>query len=53
MKTFHKGMKITESDWTVCLGHASAMLDAFRVPSAEREEVVGFVLSLKSDIVDA
>jgi hemoglobin len=53
MKTSHKGMKISESDWTAFLGHASATLDAFRVPSEEREEVVGFVLSLKSDIVDA
>ena len=53
MKTSHKGMKITESDWAIFLGHASVTLDVFRVPSAEREEVVAFVLSLKSDIVEA
>ena len=53
MKTAHKGMRISESDWTIFLGHAGATLDAFRVPSAEREEVVAFVLSLKPDIVEA
>lgn len=53
MKTSHKGMKISESDWTTFLGHAGATLDAFHVPAAEREEVVAFVLSLKSDIVEA
>ena len=53
MRTSHKGMKISESDWAIFLGHAAATLDAFRVPPAEREEVVEFVLSLKSDIVEA
>ena len=53
MKTSHKGMKISESDWTIFLGHAGATLDAFKVPPAERQEVVAFVLSLKADIVEA
>ena len=53
MKTSHKGMRISEGDWSIFLGHAGATLDAFRVPPAERQEVVAFVLSLKSDIVEA
>ena len=53
MKTSHRGMKISEGDWAIFLGHAGATLDAFRVPPAERQEVVAFVLSLKSDIVEA
>ena len=53
MKTSHRGMKISESDWARFLGHAGATLDAFRVPAPEREEVVAFVLSLKPDIVEA
>lgn len=53
MKTSHRGMKITESDWAAFLAHASATLGAFRVPAAEREEVVAFVQSLKPDIVEA
>jgi hemoglobin len=53
MKTSHKGMKISEADWSAFLGHLNATLDAFRVPQAERDEVVGFVQSTKADIVEA
>jgi hemoglobin len=52
MKTCHKGMQISEADWTAFLGHANATLDAFKVPPTERAEVVAFVLSLKKDIVE-
>jgi hemoglobin len=53
MKTSHKGMKITDADWSAFLGHLNATLDAFRVPRTERDEVVAFVQSTKNDIVDA
>src|SRR3989475_8883773 len=53
MKTSHKGMKISESDWSAFLGHVNATLDAFKVPQAERSEVVAFVQSTKRDIVEA
>ena len=53
MKTSHKGMKISESDWSAFLGHVNATLDAFKVPQAERQEVVAFVQSTKRDIVEA
>ena len=53
MKTCHKGMKISEADWTAFFGHVNATLDAFKVPPIERAEVVGFVQSLKRDIVEA
>jgi hemoglobin len=53
MKTSHKGMKITESDWSAFLGHLNATLQAFQVPQAERDEVVAFVQSTKPDIVEA
>jgi hemoglobin len=52
MKTSHKGMKISESDWSVFLGHVNATLEAFQVPQAERSEVVAFVQSTKPDIVE-
>jgi len=52
MKTSHKGMKITQSDWAVFLGHLNAILDAFQVPLTERGEVVSFIESTKSDIVE-
>ena len=53
MKTSHRGMKITESDWSIFLQHAGATMEALRVPEQERDEVVAFVLSLKKDIVEA
>jgi hemoglobin len=52
MKTSHKGMKISESDWSAFLGHLNATLDAFKVPQPERDEVVAFVQSTKPDIVE-
>jgi hemoglobin len=53
MKLSHKGMRISESDWTIFLNHAAATLKAFNVPQAEYDEVVAFVQSTKADIVEA
>ena len=53
MKTIHKGMKISESDWSAFLGHVNATLEAFQVPQPERDQVVAFVQSTKPDIVEA
>jgi hemoglobin len=53
MKTSHKGMKISESDWSVFLRHAGATMEALQVPKQECDEIVAFVLSLKADIVEA
>jgi hemoglobin len=53
MKTSHKGMRISEGDWSAFLRHLNATLEAFRVPQAERDEVVAFVQSTKADIVEA
>jgi len=47
MKTLHKGMKISESDWSVFLQHAGATMEALKIPKQECDEVVAFVLSLK------
>jgi hemoglobin len=52
MKTSHKGMKISEADWSAFMGHLHATLDAFKVPQLERDEVVAFVQSTKADIVE-
>ena len=52
MKLSHKGMGISEGDWTIFLKHADATLKAFNVPQAEYDEVVAFVLSTKADIVE-
>ena len=49
----HKGMKISEADWSTFMGHLNATLDAFQVPSAERTDVIAFVQSTKADMVEA
>lgn len=53
MKTLHIGMKLNESDWLALLGHLNATLEAFQVPQTERDDVVAFVQSTKTDIVEA
>jgi hemoglobin len=52
MKLSHRGLGIDERDWQVFLGHINASLDHFKVPSQEKAEVLGFVESLKKDIVE-
>jgi hemoglobin len=52
MTVSHKGMRISESDWNIFLGHASATLTKFAVPERERQEVVAFVNSTKAEIVE-
>ena len=52
MKTAHKGMGISESDWSVAVGHLVATLDKFKVPDAEKNDVLAAVSSLKKDIVE-
>jgi hemoglobin len=53
MKTSHKGMRISEADWSAFMSHVFATLDHFHVPAAERAEVVAFVESTKTDMVEA
>lgn len=53
MKTSHKGMQISDSDWSAFLRHVNATLDNFQVPQREHEEVVAFIQTTKSDIVEA
>ena len=53
MKLTHKGMKISESDWSAFLGYLDATLDALQVSQAERDEVVALMQSTKLDIVEA
>ena len=52
MKTSHRGMKISESDWSIFLQHAGATMEVLQVPKQERDEIVAFVSSLKTDIVE-
>jgi hemoglobin len=49
----HKGMKISENDWSIFITHAGATMKALNVPQQECEEVATFVTNLKPDIVEA
>ena len=53
MKLSHKGMRISENDWSIFLQHAGATMEALQIPKQECDEVVAFVLSLKENIVEA
>ena len=52
MKTTHAGMRISESDWSRFLDHVHDTLNHFEVPATEQAEVVGFIESTKSQIVE-
>ncbi len=52
MKTAHKGMKISESDWSILIGHCAATMEAVEASQKECDEVVAFLSSFKSEIVE-
>ena len=52
MKLSHKGMGITKDDYAAFMRCLSATLDTLRCPNSERGEVVTFITSLESDIVE-
>jgi hemoglobin len=52
MKTSHQGLGITEAQWDAAAKHLVATLDKFKMPAKEKDELVGFVTSLKKDIVE-
>jgi hemoglobin len=53
MKLSHKGMKISEKDWSMFFEHAGATMGKLSIPQQECDDVVAFVSSLKDDIVEA
>jgi len=52
MLTTHKGMKIDQKDWGNFSGHLKETLDHLQVPEKEKNEVFGFIESLKMEIVE-
>ena len=52
MKTTHGGLGITEDDWNAGVKHLSDSLDKFKVAAKEKNEVLGFVATLKKDIAE-
>jgi hemoglobin len=51
MKTAHTGLMINDHEWDAAANDLVATLDKFNVPAKEKEEVLGAVSSLKSQIV--
>jgi hemoglobin len=52
LKTSHKGLGVSISDWEVFMRHASAVLEKFAVPVPERNEVLAFLTGLHGDVVE-
>jgi hemoglobin len=53
MLTTHRGMGITADDWRRFLEHLNQTLDCFEVGPQERGEVLAFIDSTRSEIVEA
>ena len=52
MKTTHTGLGITEDDWNAAAKHLVEALDKYKVPKAEKDELLAFVVTQKKDIVE-
>lgn len=52
MKTAHKGLGISGAEWDTAVKHLVATLDQFKVPSAEKDELLKTVGTLRADIVE-
>lgn len=52
MKTAHAGLGISEADWNRAVTHLVATLDKFKVPQAEKDELLALVTTLKKDVVE-
>ena len=52
MLTSHRGMGITEDDWQIFIEHINATLAEFGVPQQEQDDVLGFIDSIKENIVN-
>jgi hemoglobin len=51
MKTTHKGMKITEAEWSATVDNLGKALDKNKVGEKEKSELVGLLAPMKPDIV--
>lgn len=52
MITSHRGMGISGSDWDRFMNHVRATLTHFELPERETADVLGFIQSTKSEIVE-
>ena len=52
MKTSHEGLGIADSDWEVTVNILVGILDEFKVPEQEKNELLGILSGLKPSIVE-
>ncbi len=52
MTTAHQGMGVDGANFGVVAGHLAATLDKFKVPIAEKEELLGIIGSMRGQIVE-
>jgi hemoglobin len=51
MKTAHKGMQITDAEWTACVENLGKALDKNKVGAPEKAELLKTLGPMKPDIV--
>jgi hemoglobin len=51
MKTAHTGMNITEAEFGAVADNLIKVLDAFKVPEKEKNELVGLIAPMKGEVV--
>jgi hemoglobin len=52
MKTTHAGMRITTADFNALVEDLVASLNTFKVPEAEKKELLGILGPMKKDIIE-
>jgi hemoglobin len=52
MDSSHDGMGVKDADFNAVAGHLVATLDKFKVPEAEKQELLGIIGGLKGQIVE-
>ncbi len=51
MKTTHKGMKVTDAEWSATVENLSKALDKHRVGAKEKSELLGLLSPMRAEIV--
>jgi len=52
MKEAHRNMKVTEGEFNALVDDLTTALDDYKVPTAEKEELLGKLATMKADIVE-
>jgi hemoglobin len=52
MTTAHQGMGVADVNFDVVASHLVATLDKFKVPTAEKEELLGIIGSMRGQVVE-